>query len=114
MDFSHVLFRPGAGGFGRNILHQYVVSLYLDERRGVQGNTSMRSRKFPRAQPEGTPKTKCWYFLYSLTQVKVHYPIYKSDEAVAIAIAIAIATAIAIAMSRAIAMYKPRAKKETD
>ena len=35
-----------------------------------------------------------------------HYPIYKSEEAVAIA--------IATAMSRAIAMSRPRAKKETD
>ena len=42
----------------------------------------------------------------------IHYPIYKSDEAVAIAIAIAMSRAIAIAMSRAIAMYKPRAKQE--
>ena len=39
-----------------------VLSLYLDERRGVQGNTSMRSREFPRAQPERTPETECWYF----------------------------------------------------
>ena len=39
-----------------------VLSLYIDKRRGVQGNTSMRSREFPRAQPEGTPKTECWYF----------------------------------------------------
>ena len=39
-----------------------VLSLYLDEGRGVQGNTSMRSREFPRAQPEGTPETECWYF----------------------------------------------------
>ena len=39
-----------------------VLSLYLDKRRGVQGNTSMRSREFPRAQPEGTPETECWYF----------------------------------------------------
>ena len=39
-----------------------VLSLYLDERRGVQGNTSMRSREFPRVQPEGTPETECWYF----------------------------------------------------
>ena len=38
------------------------LSLYLDERRGVQGNTSMRSREFLRAQPEGTPETECWYF----------------------------------------------------
>ena len=36
-----------------------VLSLYLDERRGVQGNTSMRSREFPRAQPKGNPNTKC-------------------------------------------------------
>ena len=28
-----------------------VLSLYLEERREVQGNTSMRSREFPRAQP---------------------------------------------------------------
>ena len=42
--------------------HCPVLSLYLDERRGVQGNTSMRSREFPRAQPEGTPETECWYF----------------------------------------------------
>ena len=38
------------------------LSLYIDERRGVQGNTSMRSREFPRAQPKGTPETECWYF----------------------------------------------------
>ena len=44
----------------------------------------------------------------------IHYPIYKSDEAVVIAIAIAMSRAIAIAMSRAIAMYKPRAKQEMD
>ena len=36
-----------------------VLSLYLDERRGVQGNTSMRLREFTRAQPKGTPKTEC-------------------------------------------------------
>ena len=53
------------------LLHCTVLSLYLDERRGVHGNTSMRSREFPRAQPEGTPETECWYFLYSPTQVKV-------------------------------------------
>ena len=34
----------------------------------------------------------------------IHYPIYKSDEVIA----------IATAMSRAIAISKPRAKKETD
>ena len=62
-----------------------ILSLYIDERRGVQGNTSMRSREFPRAQPEGTPET---------------------DEALAIA--------IDTAMSRAIAMFKPRTKKEED
>ena len=38
------------------------LSLYIDERRGVQGNTCMRSREFLRAQPEGTPLTECWYF----------------------------------------------------
>ena len=27
-----------------------VLTLYLDERRGVQGNTSMRSREFPRVK----------------------------------------------------------------
>ena len=65
----------------------------------------MRLREFPRAQPEGTPRTECWYFLYSPTLSRYrHYPIYESDEAVAIA--------IAIAMFRAIAMSKPRAKKE--
>ena len=53
------------------VLWYPVLSLYLDERRGVQGNTSMRSREFPRAQPVGTPETECWYFLYSLTPVKV-------------------------------------------
>ena len=36
--------------------------LYLDERRGVQGNTNMRLREFPRAEPEETPDTECWYF----------------------------------------------------
>ena len=39
-----------------------LLSPYLDQRRGVQGNTSMRSREFPRAQSEGTPETECWYF----------------------------------------------------
>ena len=79
-----------------------VLSLYLDERRGVQGNTSMRLGEFPRAQPEGTPQNECWYVLYSLTRVKVpKLSNSKSDEALAIAIA------IAIAMSRAIAMSKP-------
>ena len=84
-----------------------VLSLYLDERRGVQGNTSMRLREFPRAQPEGTPETECWYFLYSPLESRYrHYPIYKSDEALAIS--------IAIAMYRAIAISKPRGRKETD
>ena len=49
------------------VLYCTVLSLYLYERRGVQGNTSIRSREFPRAQPEGTPETECWYFLYSPT-----------------------------------------------
>ena len=44
-----------------------VLSLYLDERSGVQGDTSMRLRELPRAQPKGTPETECWYFLYSPT-----------------------------------------------
>ena len=39
-----------------------VLCLYLNERRGVQGNTSMMLREFSRAQPEGTPETECWYF----------------------------------------------------
>ena len=81
------------------------MNLYLDERRGVEGNTSMRSREFARAQPEVTPKTECWYFPI-LKSRYTHYPIYKSDEALALA--------IAIAMSGAIAMSKPRAKKKTD
>ena len=38
------------------------LSLYLDEWRGVQENTSMRLREFPRAQVEGTPELECWYF----------------------------------------------------
>ena len=38
-------------------------ALYLDERRGVQGNTSMRSRELPRPN--------AGIFLYSPTQVKV-------------------------------------------
>ena len=45
-----------------NAVYYSVLSLYIDERSGVQGNTSMRSREFPRAQPEGTPETECWYF----------------------------------------------------
>ena len=44
-----------------SILQSAVLSLYLDERRGVQGNTNMRLREFPRAQPKGTSKIKCWY-----------------------------------------------------
>jgi hypothetical protein len=44
------------------VLYSAVLCLYLNERRGVQGNTSMRSREFPRAQPEGPPETECWYF----------------------------------------------------
>ena len=52
----------GAGVQKWRVRFEGLLSLYLDERRGVQGNTSMRSREFPRAQPEGTPKTECWYF----------------------------------------------------
>ena len=36
----------------------FLLYLYLDERRGVHENTSMRSRKFLRAQPEGTPEAQ--------------------------------------------------------
>ena len=36
--------------------------MYLDERRGVQKNTSMRLREFLRAQTKVTPETKHWYF----------------------------------------------------
>ena len=59
----------------------------------------MRSRELPRPNAGifCTPQLESRYR---------HYPIYKSDEAVAIA--------IAIAMSRAIAMSKPKAKNETD
>ena len=35
--------------------------MHLDERREVQGNTSMRLREFPWVQPEKTLKTVCWY-----------------------------------------------------
>ena len=87
-----------------------MLSLYIDERRGIQGNNRMRSREFLRAQPEGTPETDCWYFLvlesrYKLyrykfgTRYKVQGTNLLSDEALAIA--------IAIYMSRAIAMSKP-------
>ena len=81
-----------------------VLSLYLDERRGVQGNTSMRSREFPRAHSE-LPRPNAGIFCTPRLESRYrHYPIYKSDEAVAIA--------IAIAMSRAIAMSKPREKRK--
>ena len=50
------------GLLNRTVLYCTVLSLYLDERRGVEGNTSIRLREFPRAQPKGTPETKCWYF----------------------------------------------------
>ena len=61
-----------------------ILSLYLDERRGVQGNTSPRELPRPNAGIFCTPRLESRYR---------HYPIYKSDEAVAIAIAIAIASA---------------------
>ena len=66
----------------------------------------MRSREFPRAQPEETPKTKCWYFPVLLKSRYRHYPIYKSDKVLAIAIS------IAIAVSRELAITKPRAKRK--
>ena len=45
-----------------NKLPGTVLSLYLDERRGVQANSIMRLREFLRAQRDGTPKTECGYF----------------------------------------------------
>ena len=39
-----------------------LLYLYLNERRGLQENTSIQSWEFLRAQPKGTPKTECWYF----------------------------------------------------
>ena len=39
----------------------WVTALYLEERRGIQRNTSMRLGEFPRAQPLGTLETKSWY-----------------------------------------------------
>ena len=71
-------------------LYLTVLNLYLDERRGVQGNTSRRSREFPRAQPKGTPETECWYFPVLPYLRYGHYPIFKSDEALPIAIASAV------------------------
>ena len=59
------LLQEGENQFGETqhtVLYCTVLCLYLNERRGVQGNTSMRSREFPRAQPEGTHETECWYF----------------------------------------------------
>ena len=44
------------------VFYWTVLILYLDKRKGVQENTSTRSKEFPRAQPKGTPETKCWYF----------------------------------------------------
>ena len=38
------------------------LCLYLDKRRRVQENTSIRYREFPWAAPLGTPSTSCWYF----------------------------------------------------
>ena len=48
--------------FSTTVLYYTVLILYSYEMRGVQGNTSMRSREFPRAQPRGTPETDCLYF----------------------------------------------------
>ena len=39
----------------------WIIS-YLDSSRGVQENTSIQPREFPRAAPSGTPSTSCWYF----------------------------------------------------
>ena len=43
-------------------LYCSVLYLYLGERRGVQENTSMRSREFLRAQPKGIPGLNMWGF----------------------------------------------------
>ena len=43
-------------------LNSTVLSLHLDDRRGVQENTSLRSKEFLRAKPEGTHETECRYF----------------------------------------------------
>ena len=53
-------------GFGTNFLVFAQTSMYLDERRGVQENTSMRL-----GHPEGTSETDAGIFLYSPTLVKV-------------------------------------------
>ena len=41
----------------KNVLVLDWVCTYLDKKRGVQGNTSMSSREFLWAQPEGTSET---------------------------------------------------------
>ena len=67
------------------------MSLYIDERRGVQANTSMKWREFPRE----LPRPNAGIFLYSqLKSMYRHYSIFESDEALAIAIAIYIAISV--------------------
>ena len=49
--------------FFKFISGSMYLYLYLDERRGVQETTrSMRSKEFPRAQPEEPPEIEYWYF----------------------------------------------------
>ena len=73
------------------------MCLYLDERRGVQENTSMRSRELPR------PNTGVSLYARLESRYK-HYPIYKCYEG--------LDRDIVRAMNKAIAMSKPRAKKK--
>ena len=63
----------------------------------------MRSRKFQRAKPEGIPKTECAPRFESRYK---HYPIYKGDETLAIAIGRATYNYKAISIS------KPREEKK--
>ena len=70
------------------VLYCTVLWLYLDERRGVQENSSMRSRELQRLN--------VGIFLRSPTLRYRHHQIFKCDEALAISIAIAIYKAIAI------------------
>ena len=73
------------------------MCLYLDERRRVQENTSMRSRELPR------PNTGM--SLYARLESRYrHYPIYNCYEG--------LDRDIVRAINKAIAMYKPRAKKK--
>ena len=61
----------------RKALGNGGLDLYPHGRR-VQENTSMRSREFPREQPEGTLKIAFWYFPV-LPDLSKDYPIPNSD-----------------------------------